>query len=1035
MLLNQRQAAAAHDVNRHVLAAAGAGTGKTRCVVARLLYLLGEDVAGRQLPAEQRLALRDVAAIAFTNAAAADLQKKLREALREAGRGDEAARVDTARIGTIHGFCGQILWEFALQVNRPPGLTALDEAEAAALGSEAARDALLEALEERSLPGLDELLKDLSVENVLGYAARLVSDADRLKHIARDDGLDGRERALVELAGRALALVHRRLGQRSAVDFDSMIVLTRDLLRDRPDVRRVLQRRIRVLIVDEFQDVDPVQQEIAWRLAEPESGKDDTTRLMLVGDPKQSIFRFRRSDVTIWSRAQRDFEAGMGAVHVLTENYRSQQPILAFVDAVLGPELDAPVGGDGPLADFEVPYQPLDPCSENVMVEPCVEVLTLPASGSGKARSGEDARRLEIPVVASRIQKLVSAGTPAGDIAILLSAWAPAEGYRDALAALGIRSWMLRNEGYYERREVLDCVVALRAVLDPLDDLSLFGFLRGPMVGVKDETLLAIARQTRPPYWRGLETVVTPEAELVAFGAGVVRRFQALRDRVPPDELLRGLLDETGYLAHLALLGEDGKQPEANVRKFVRLLHGWRELTVAGILRVVAEMRAREEGAREGDAPLAARRDAVTITSIHSAKGLEWPVVVWADLTRGIVAPDSRFLVGRNEMRLRSAAAARPDDDPRFAALRGAEAMEEQAQRKRLWYVAATRARERLIVSGVPLGTLSGRHAGTACSPVLRLGGLTGETVTYRSYRGETFAASVREASPVVVSAPVVVEPLPVLPVESLPVPWEPVQLPAGRARHSASELVTFARCRRKHWFIYAAGLREPPVERGSADYVDAVTRGHIVHDVLEHLRELDELDLLLEDAIGRWDPDAPVPEGAEGGRYRMALREEVALVASHPSYRAVADLPGARRELGFVHLLGGGRVMQGKIDLAAERDGELVLLDVKTGSRSLSSEAVRLRAQGYAPQREVYVSAAEAVSGRPVGEFAFHFSGVGEQVVTGVTGEVREGAARRVGEVLDLIEVGERAMTGNPQECRFCGFRVVHWCEGVGCE
>ncbi|MGH7628131.1 MAG: PD-(D/E)XK nuclease family protein, partial [Gemmatimonadales bacterium] len=397
--------------------------------------------------------------------------------------------------------------------------------------------------------------------------------------------------------------------------------------------------------------------------------------------------------------------------------------------------------------------------------------------------------------------------------------------------------------------------------------------------------------------------------------------------------------------------------------------------TVAGILRVVAEMRAREEGAREGDAPLAARRDAVTITSIHSAKGLEWPVVIWADLTRGIVPPDSWFLVGRGAMRLRSAAAARPDDDPRFAALRGAEAMEEQAQRKRLWYVAATRARERLIVSGVPLGTLTGRHVGTVCSPVLRLGDLTRETVTYRSYRGEAFVAAVRVAAPVAASTPVVAEPVPVLAVESLPAPWEPVRLPAGRPRHSASELVTFARCRRKHWFIYAAGLREPPVDRGSADFVDAVTRGHIVHDVLEHLRELDEVDLLLEDAIGRWDPEAPPPEGAEGARYRVALREEIALVATDPSYRAVADLRGARRELGFVHLLGGGRVMQGKIDLAAERENGLVLLDVKTGSKSSSLGAARRRAEGYAPQRDVYVSAAEGISGRPVAEFAFHFS------------------------------------------------------------
>jgi ATP-dependent helicase/nuclease subunit A len=1032
MKLNAEQAAAAHDVDRHVLVSAGAGTGKTQCVVARVLYALGEPIAGRQLPPEQRRSLRDIAAITFTNVAAADLQRKLREALREAGRTAEAYQVDTARIGTIHAFCGHVLREFALQLGRSPGVVLLDEAESVALAAEGAREALLGAVESGDLPGLDDLLGAFSVEEVRGFAARLAADADRLALIAADEAMSGRERALATLAERTLGRMRRRLDERMALDFDAMITLVRDLLRDRPDVRRVLQRRIRMLIVDEFQDVDPAQQEIAYLLAEPASRRTDTTRLMLVGDAKQSIFRFRRADVTVWTRVRRDFaEAGYGAVHVLSENFRSRRPILGFVDASVGAELDAALGANGVRADHEVPFEPLVACPANETSEPCVELLALPAGADGKALSGEAARGFEIPAAARRVRELVDAGTAPKDIALLVPAWAPAADFQAALRAAGIASWTLRNEGFFERREVLDCLVALRAVLDPLDDPSLFGLLRSPLVGVKDETLLAVARQAKPPYIRRLAQVETDEADLLAFGADLVARFAALRDRVPHDELLDQMLEETGYLAHLALLGDDGRQPQANVRKLMRMLRGWRHLTLREALRVVAEFREREEGSREGDAPLAARDDAVTITSIHSAKGLEWPVVVWADLTRGAGGVNAKCLIGRSAMRLRDQEIADVKDDARFQALRSAEALEEQAQRKRVWYVAATRAKARLIVSGVPLGVLAGRHRDSAATCLVRLGVTAAPAVAYRDHFGMTFAADVRVAEPAQAGEAEALEPLPVLAAETIRLAPAPVPVLAGRPRHSASELLTFSRCARKHWFQYVAGLREPPIDRGSAEYLDAVTRGHIVHDVLEHVREADELDQLLEDAIGRWDPDAPPPDGAEGLRYRGVLREEVEQVVRHPGYRAVAELPGARRELAFVQLIAADRWMQGRLDLAAVREDGLVIVDVKTGAQA-DEAAARKRAAAYGPQRDVYVAAVEATAGREVAEFAFHFSRAGAHLPEPVTPASRVAGAAGVAAMLARIEAGERSLTANPHECRFCGFREVGWCEGV---
>jgi ATP-dependent helicase/nuclease subunit A len=1034
MTLNPAQAAAACDLDRHVLVAAGAGTGKTQCVVGRLLYALGEEVAGRRVPPAARLELRDIAAITFTNVAAADLARKLREALAAAGRREDACRVDTARIGTIHAFCGRILREFALQLDRPPGLEILDEAERVALALDAAREELLAAIEQHDPPDLEPLLAEYAVDEVFEWVARLAGEADRLAQLARDPEADARERAILTLAGRTLTRLRRWLAERSAFDFDSMIGLTRDLLRDHPGVRRTLQRRIRLLIIDEFQDVDPVQQEIAWLLGEPESGRPETTRLMLVGDPKQSIFRFRRADVAVWTRVQRRFEAGAGAVHTLTENFRSRRPILALVDAVIGPALDDLVDPDAGRADFEVPSQPLAACPKHDTREPCVELLLLPPDEKGNVRTGNDARDLEIPAVARRVAELVAGGTKPGEIAILLPAWAPLERYRAELAARGIASWALRTEQYWERREVLDCVLGLQVLLDPQDDVALCGFLRGPMVGVRDDTLLALARLSRQPYWHHLRKIECPESDLLAFAAEVIERLAPLRDRIPHDALLEELLDATGYLAHLHLLGEDARQAVANVEKLVRKLRGWRRLTLREALRDIADVRERAEGTREGDAPLGARDDAVTLTSIHSAKGLEWPVVVWADVARGAALPPWQFVVGRQAVRLRAPDADRPDADPRFAAVRRAEELEERAERKRLWYVAATRARDRLIVAGVPLGAANQRLAGTAAEYLRRGLGLEGARapgpVSYRDHRGETFSATVVEVRPEKGGLPPP-GPAPVRPASMLGEPPPRLVVPAGRPRHSASELLTFQRCARKHWFAYTAGLREPAVNRDTPEFLDAITRGQIVHDVLEHLREQDELDAILEDAIGRWDPEAPPPDGAEGVRYRAVLREEIAGVASHPAYRAVADLPGARRELGFVSLAAPGRWFQGRIDLAAPGSDGLVLVDVKT-SDVRDPAAARRRALAYGLQREVYTGAVEAVSDRPVAAFAFHFSRTGEHLAEPVTRAEREHGARILAEILAAIEAGERGLTANPHECRFCGYRQAGWCEGA---
>ncbi len=1059
------QLAAIRSTASHVLVAAGAGTGKTSTVVGRILFLLGVPVEGERVA--EPLTLRDIAAITYTNAAAADLKRKLREELRKAGCRDEAYEIDGARIGTIHAFCGAILREFALRAGRNPGARVLEEGEGSALAAEAVHEALLGALEQGSVTGLDDLFAKYEVKKVKEWTKLLVGDGGRLdRFAARRDELDPSARALVEFALIARLGVENRLRDAGAMDFDRMIVWTRDLLARDATVRRTLQRRIRTLIVDEFQDVDPAQREIAYLLGAPDERRADTTRLMLVGDPKQSIYRFRRADVTVWRGVQEDFEArGLGRVVTLEENFRSVPGIVGFVDAsvgaVLGPDTAPPAshpeglshpersegaiaplrplrsaqGDSGPQGDpgeedppmraaYEVAHQPLRATrgSDPATLHP-VELITL--TGAGKLAI-ELLRAAEAAAIARRMRELIDAGAHYKDMAVLLTAWGSLETYESALRAEGIPTYALLAEGFYERREVWDLLLALETVRDPREDRALLGFLRSPFVGVRDETLLDIVRQTDRPVWSRIRQVRVAEQALLDFGVALIDEHVRLRDRVPIHELLTSLLERSGYTAHLVALGDSGRQPLANVRKFLRFGREFRDGNVGDFLRAAREGRKREEP--EADERLYGQHEnVVTITSVHSAKGLQWPIVFWADLAReprGVGREP--ILIGREAVALKD-----PDEEkqgPAWNALVKQETDEAAAESKRLWYVAATRAQNRLILSGFSDSSkLKETTAAAMLGAAIRLAGAGGNTLAYADARGNRYEARVTRV-PMEAQLPAAAEE----PFAAALVPATPdsISVPAGRPRHSATELMAFARCARRHWFKYVAGVREPAMNRSGPDWGSAVARGQVVHDVLEHIREEAELDQLLEAAIGRWDPASPAPDAEPGREYRERLAREIEAVRSHPAYRALDDAAGRRRELEFIHLATGDGFLQGKIDLAAPAGDGIAALDVKTGGGD--AEALQRKADGYALQRSLYVGALEAIGGRPVTSFAFHFAADGVQVGGPVTDEIREAGAGDVRQALAAMGTDAPALTKYPAECRFCGYRRVRWCGGV---
>lgn len=1020
------QLAVIRGADRHLLVAAGAGSGKTATVINRLLYLLGVPVDGQVI--DTPVEMDRLAAITFTIPAAAELEDKLRARLRAAGRNDLAWRTDTARIGTIHAFCGEVLQEFALHQDASPTLSVLQEGDTQALANECVRDALVNAVQ-AGHEGIISLLGRRTQGTVHDALLLLLAQGDRLHRLAAEDHHPADEAALLHVAVGASRLLDARLRANGAMDFDRMLTWTRDLLASDDYALRTLRRRIHTLVIDEFQDVDPVQWEIAQLLGDVGSGRTDTTRLLLVGDPKQSVYRFRGADVATWRRVERVFGEGHGLVVPLNANFRSTAPILDFVAATAGRMLDAKVDPARDRQEFEIDFAPLEVGNHDIQADPPnVELIMTPAGLEGGV---ETVRRLEAEAIARRVVELrTEHGLEWRHMALLMPTWSSATLYQDALRRHGVPTYLRRDADFYERREVMDLIVALRAARDPNDDLALFGFLRSPFVGLRDETLLQIARSGGQPYWPRLREVECGEPELLLRGVELLERAAALRDRVPHDQLLAELLERSGYWAHLALLGDERAQAVANLRKFLLIARERAEGSLGDLLRSIAAERERED--RVGDARLHGQKDdVVTLTTVHSSKGLEWPAVFWCDLVRGHDKRPPEVMVGRHGVALKD-----PDKEARTAewnALVKEAADEGSAERTRLAYVATTRAERFLIVSPFP--------AEKPTNLSLVVGGLLGldqgyrETVSYPRHDGGEWQATVRMADPAWIAEeeeapePVDIADEAVGDIELAP---SPIVVAVGPILHSATEAHEYKSCPKRHWYRYVQGLTEPPTTiTGTGEPTsNATVLGQIVHDVLERHVEGDDLDALVEAAIRQCDPGAPGAEMPEGAAYRAELRQVLESILADPAYREIADLPGARRELDFVYLTGPGEGWHGTLDLAASTAGGQVLLDVKTGHADAGS--LEEKAAAYGTQQDVYTVAATEIGGTPVREFRFHFARPGLQARHPLSGEDLEQAGARLRAAAAGMEGGAPGLARDPATCTHCGFKTVGWCPGV---
>ncbi len=512
--------------------------------------------------------------------------------------------------------------------------------------------------------------------------------------------------------------VKRRAGK---LDFVDLLVGARNLVRDNPEVRRYLQGRFTHIFVDEFQDTDPLQAEILLLLASDDAEQSDwleTTpvpgKLFVVGDPKQSIYKFRRADVVLYRQVRDALSSrGVGLAR-LTKSFRSARPIQDCVNAAFAPEMT----GDETSGQAE--YVPLEEHLPAIAGQPAVIALPAP-SPYGKQRIAKSAIDACLPeAIVAFVEWLIRESgwkvrdpedpdtlvpVTARHVCILFRrfiSWGEdlTRPYVRSLEARGIPHMLVGSKSFHKREEVETLRAALSAIEWPDDELSVFATLKGPLFAIPDCTLFRFRFEIgrlRPfaKLPENLDAVFQPVADALAL-LGTLHRGRnrrAVADTV--NLLLEAARAHAGFAFRPA-----GHQALANVYRIADLARGYEATGGISFRGFVEELDAEAEKARSAEAPvLEEGAEGVRLMTVHTAKGLEFPVVILADMTANLAAFEAdKHVDARSQICAQRLLRCAPHELLEHEA---GEHTRELAEGVRVAYVAATRARDLLVVPAV----------------------------------------------------------------------------------------------------------------------------------------------------------------------------------------------------------------------------------------------------------------------------------------------------------------------------------------------
>jgi len=763
-------------------------------------------------------------------------------------------------------------------------------------------------------------------------------------------------RDLSSVFSRYADLVGNGKASLGGLDFSDLILHARQLFTEQRElVSTHFMPRFRYILVDEFQDTDLTQFDIILAIIGTPSPETDC--LFIVGDPKQSIYLFRDADVTRFKEAQEIIsDTCKGRVLNLDTSFRSTKEVIGLSNLLFSRLL---ASADKP---WEFGYEPVRIAESRADHVGSVELL-LPPQGND---AGET-KRNEAEMLARKIHSVVNAQPlsvyeeqpdhafvrrPAryGDIAILLEQRTNLSYYLAALGEYGIPFYVHGGTGFYHRQEVYDLCNILSFLEHRHDSVSLAGVLRSPYFGLSDTDLFCIAQGNGRTLWDKLGKYAKEEGP-ASHARDLLASWQQYAGRSGLVPLLRRILAESGvYTVYAALPA--GEQILANIEKLVAMARTREEAGNYSLADFTADLRmAMNEDEREGEAPLdALAENAVNIMTVHAAKGLEFPIVFVPDMGTSFRERYPPIMIGDNPLMV-GVKVPNPEDNYEMTesavllALQDLQRQKERAERRRLLYVALTRARDHLFMCGTAPedAGLSYDLGRSRIEWVFTALGVTGDAI---AAGGLALPDGIRLS---IVSNPVAI------PAETGRVEPSLLVVPeecAGKAGTRAESVYVTKPAREKPKSVSdlerepgSVPARETVPSKYLPD-VEGTTKGTIIHEVLR----------------GR-DAATVLKEYGEFSEEHVRQCEEIC--AAFFSSALMKRVKRSYCEVPFVVTID-GKPVTGKIDRLCEmEDGSWVVIDYK--SEPVSSDDCVLNVEEYTKSMTIYVGAVRQIVGPDV--------------------------------------------------------------------
>lgn len=1006
----EQQREAIMTIDRHAAVTAGAGSGKTRVLVERYLYLLSQGVK-----------ISEILAITFTRKAALEMKERIRAGIAASNLPPSLLNeFNQARISTIHSFCQRLVADHPRQAEVDPRFRMAEEWESRGLlyqvveeqvaSARADQDSEISALAEsyrqtsafiddlveiyerivskgeRSfayqdqsdelnseivflrgellmripawLEGLAEIKLSESKQKTTAEIRRLFSDyranlaepvrseQELLAELARlfggswakDLKAEVQElRELCSLLGQRLydleanqillklgALLtavdqeyQRRKKELGILDYNDLERLAEKLLSS-SEIDQIYQ--FRHVMVDEAQDINPVQKRIIARLTD-----NPNTKLFVVGDPKQSIYRFRGAQVEVFMELQQEIAANGGREITLGDNFRSRPELIAFSNQFFEQVFAA--GG--------MNFAAANPKRDRTNT-PLVSLIQTPIS-----ETLIESRAVEAEQIARYIRKLVSEGDYSyRDITLLFSTTTHVGIYERELHRYQIPFVNLSGRGFYQKPEIQDIISFIKWLQDSADEVSMVCVLRSPFFAVSDEAL----------YWYRngrLELIEPEDLGKIEDAHRLYPELQRELAMLPAPEFLDKLLTATDFCAHTLALPM-GEQRLANIRKLQETSWQlWAKSYVSFKEQLHYIDQLIEQQGREGEARLDSETaDVVTIMTIHGSKGLEFPVVILPDLAGQAVRTERGRLHYHQDWGMTI------KDTSLHQQIKAVLREEAVAEAKRLLYVAVTRAEEQLVLCGI--GTEEDYNLG---KPLEQLGSwwewlLLGleqiEPHLFQLVPDLDAPLELAEETAAAAEAPIAKT------VSSAAVPEH-----YTAASFSATSLMIYSLCPRRYYYRYLLRVPELGVFGPSTTVssgLDPLQRGNIVHRVCEHLHTDPDPNQLLDWAIAM--------EGITVSQSERQELEEIVDRYLNSDYFQESQRMKVDHEVEFAVPLD-QFLITGMIDQVIYTDSGLKIMDLKTNH--IAPDQVEETAASYGMQLRIYAWALEKLTGQAV--------------------------------------------------------------------